>query len=179
MDHGRRKSILKMQAQEVQPGLAEDDTSFMYRLMVSVDGQVDPGKSRVVPRAPDDVRHLQYAPVLQQGPPVLFSHHFCHALDTGRGQILIFHTDQRPTFGNNLWTNLTPRRSADCQDAVEQEAQHQVNPKQSCCRTFNAEGELSNTSTSHVDLMAWSDLFRNLRSGVACPHNHDSTRLQL
>ena len=73
------------------------------------------------PRAPDHIRHVEDAAVLQHGQPVPHAHGPGDPLDPGSGQVLGLDPDQRHAMGKQLRAHLAAHRRVHGQHAMEDE----------------------------------------------------------
>jgi len=96
----------RLEADEVQPRLGGDDAAFVHRLLLREDGEVDPRESRVEPRAPDDVRHVEDAAVLQHGPAVSHAHGPGHALHARSCQVPGLDPHERPASRPSMYADV-------------------------------------------------------------------------
>ena len=85
--HVRRNRVLEEQADEVEAGLLADDAALVPQLPVRVeDRQVDPAELPPEAGAPDDVRDVEHAAVLEERQAVASPHDAAAALDARLGQ---------------------------------------------------------------------------------------------
>src|SRR5262245_2569704 len=92
---GRRR-IEKLETDEIQPRLARDHTGIVLRVAIGVEHrQVDPGEARMEARAPDDVRDVEHAAVLENWQTILDASDARHTRDPGRSEVLRLRPDER------------------------------------------------------------------------------------
>src|SRR5687767_1454177 len=90
--------------------------------VVAEDRQLDAAEVLTISRAPDHVRHVDDAIVLEQRPPVADTCDTGHPLDSGGNEVLLLAPDQRVALGDDLWAELPPDGRIDSQHAVPEEA---------------------------------------------------------
>lgn len=74
-----------MEPHEVEAGLVDGDSPLLPELAFFVmDREIDPREPGMEPSAPDDVRDVEDAPILEQGSPVSHARHPGDALDAPR-----------------------------------------------------------------------------------------------
>jgi hypothetical protein len=78
-----------VQSYKVKAWSSSDDAAFMHRLTDLIENwQVDPGKARRIPRAPNDIFYLEGAAVGQQGLAIANADDSRNPVHAGRSQIL-------------------------------------------------------------------------------------------
>jgi len=125
VDHRRRHRVEEVQADEVQPRLAGDDPALVDRFVLADGGQVDPREVVLEPGAPDDVLHLEGAPVLEHRQPVLDADDLGDAFDPGGVEVARLDPDERPAPGDDLWPDLPAQGRPGGQHAMEEDTEDQ------------------------------------------------------
>src|SRR6266542_2254116 len=143
VDHRRRHRVEEVQADEVQPRLAGDDPALVRRLVPADGGQVDPREVVLEPGAPDDVGHLQDAPVLEHRQPVLDAGDPGDALDPGGVDVTWPDPDERRALGDDPRPDLPAERGPVRQDAVEEDTEGQSLQDQPRREALDAERDVA------------------------------------
>ena len=125
VDHRRRDRVQEQQADEVQAGLVGDDAAFGDRVVAGDAGQIDPVEIGIEPGAPDDVRHVDRAAVLEPWQAVARAGDPGHALDLGGGEVVGFGAHEREAVREHLGALLATHRRPHGHHAVEEAAQDQ------------------------------------------------------
>ena len=112
-------------------------------ILLAEDGQVDPGEVGPEPRAPDHVRRLEDAVVLEQRQPAPHAHDPRDAFDAGGGDVFGLHPDERRAVGEELRAHLSADRRAHGQDAVADDPEHQRQEDEPCRCALDAEGDVA------------------------------------
>src|SRR5215471_20095322 len=111
-----------MQADKVQTRYLAD-AALMRRSAFDVENrQVDPGKSRLVAGAPDDIPYFERTPILQQWFPVLHARDSPDSFDARIDQVFRLDADQRRRAVQQLRAPLSSHRSVQSQNMVPEEA---------------------------------------------------------
>ena len=115
----------KLETDEIQPGLARDHTGIVLRVTVGVEHrQVDPREARKEARAPNHVRHVERAAVLEDRQSILDPDDARPPLDAGRHKVLWLGADERFPVVQHLCADLPAYRRLHGQDPVEDHSQH-------------------------------------------------------
>lgn len=86
------------------------------------DREVDPREIVTEPRAPDHVRDVEDAPVVEHGCPVPDADRPRHAFDPGRDHVLRLHADERAALRRGLRADLPADRRPQGQHMVADES---------------------------------------------------------
>src|SRR6266542_1102221 len=117
--------VLKDEPDEVEARQRPDDAALVQRLAVRAESrEVDPREMVVEAGAPDEVRHVEDATVVQHGHSVAHAGDPCDALDSGGCEVLRLHPDQRRRARGELRADLAPDRRPLRQHAVAEKPEH-------------------------------------------------------
>src|SRR5215203_194562 len=174
----RCRGILERHSHEVQSRLSNHDAAFVQGTFVFIeDGEVDPGKLLPEPRAPDHVRHIKDASVLEHWATVLYAHGPWHLLDSGGGEVLQLDADERRAMGDKPGLSLPPDRRFQRQHMMADEPHHgEDEPRRSGSVT---DRDLSRGSARQVCGMQAGHLESDLRSRVASANHQNGAFLEL
>jgi hypothetical protein len=172
--HVGRNSELEQQTHEVQPGLTCDDAALVDGPSVGAgDRQVDPRELFPVAGAPDHVRHVQRATLVDHGKAVGDAGRPADPLDTGLYEMLRLHPDERRSLGHDLRTDLAADRCAHRQHVVTEEADDREDPPRH--HRAVTEGELRGRLARQIRLVRARHLLGDLGPRVADPDDQHRT----
>src|SRR5215204_2319679 len=174
----RCRGILERHSHEIQARLSDHDAAFVQGTFVFIeDGEVDPGKLLPEPRAPDHIRHVQHASVLEHWATVLYAHGPRHLLDSGGNEVFQLDADERRAMGDKSRLSLPPDGRPQRQHMVADEPYHgEHEPRRSGSVT---DRDLSRGSARQVCGMQAGHLESDLRSRVASANHQNGTFLVL
>src|SRR5580765_7533150 len=126
-----------MKSGKVQPGDAWYDPTLVHWFAVRAEyGQINPGKTWLISRAPNYVHHIEVVTVVQQRLPVLDAHDSRHTLDAGFHQVIRLHADQGCRPGKQSGPMLATDWSGQSENVVPGEP-HQAREYKSAEPTLN------------------------------------------
>src|SRR6266496_2534496 len=120
-----------MQANEIQSRFAVHDAALVLRLSVPVeDREIDPREPWMKPSAPDDVRHVKNAAVLEKRQTVPRADYTGRSLNACSSQVFRFDSDERSAAVQHPGPNPPADWSRDGENAVKHHAQHEADKYQ-------------------------------------------------
>src|SRR4030095_246745 len=93
--------------------------------------------------APDDVRDIEYPPVLEDWQPILNTDDAWHSLDAGRNKVLWLRAHERFPSVQHLCADLAAYRRLHSQNSVEHHSQHQSDKQKARGQTVDAKRHVS------------------------------------
>src|SRR5215217_7928630 len=176
-EHVRGRRVEEFEADEVETWLVRHHATFVQGTSVlTEDGEIDPGELLPEPCAPDHIRHVQDASVLEHWATVLYADDPRHLLDSGGDEVLQLDADERRAMGDELGLNLSADGRPQCQYVMTDEPHYgEEEPRRNGSVT---DGELSRGLAGQVCGMRAGHLESDLRSGVARAHYQNGTFLE-
>src|SRR5215218_2968823 len=173
-----RRCVLEVQSHEVQARLSNHDAAFVQGASVlTEDGEIDPGELLPKPCAPDYVRHIKDASVLEHWAAVLYADGPRHLLDSGGGEVLQLDADERRAMGDKPGLSLPPNRRFQRQHVMADEPHYgEEEPRHSGSVT---DRDLSRGLAREVCGMRSGHLESDLRSRVARSNHENGAVLEL
>src|SRR5215217_7818783 len=167
-----------MHSHEVQARLSDHNAAFVQGTFFFIeDGEVDPEELLPEPRAPDHVRHIKDASILERRAADLYAHGPRHLLDSGGSEVLQLDTDERRAMGDKPGLSLPPDRRPQCQHVMADEPYH---GKEEARRSGSVtDRDLSRGSARLVCRMQAGNLEGDLSSRVARSNHQNGSFLEL
>jgi len=180
VNHLGGERVEEVQADEIEPGCIMDHAGLVVWHGVFIeDREVDPREASFIAGTPDDVLDLEGATILQDRLPVAHGRDARRALDTGRGKVSPFDTDQWSSTVQKLGPELAPNWGAYRENSVEQDAENQTHEKDAAEKPTDAKRYLARAASGHVHAPALGELHRELGAGVAGADEQHRPRLEL
>src|SRR5687767_14778690 len=170
----------KMQTDEVQTGFVGGDAALVARLAVGFeDRHVDPREAVSKPGAPDHVRDVEHASVLEHWQAVHHPSHLRYSLNARSEQLFRLHTDKRSTLRENLAADTASDRRSDRQQAVEHEAEDEPHEEEASGQPMDAERHVSGVPARDPRWMLANHLDGDLGARVPGANEEHRARLKL
>ena len=96
------------------------------------------------PGAPDNIRDVENAAVLEHRLPILCASGSCHAFDASSLKVFRLDSYERPAHRQQLAPELAADRRIHREHAMEQASEHESDQQQTSRESFDAEGHVAN-----------------------------------